>query len=293
MLVVEPTHDGPRCAEAVRRSLQVPRRVAIALGVTAVEALERGVYEVAGVSVSIRVAVDAAIARTRSLPPDAELPQPSSLRHARTRVRVTNETTLEVARRLADEGRRPLALNFADAVEPGGGFLSGARAQEETLCRSSALYATLRDDAMYAAHRRRPQPDATDWVILSPDVPVFRLDDGTPLPQPWPLSFLTCAAPYAPGIGLDVAGDLLASRIERVLAVAHAFQYDTLVLGAWGCGAFGNDPSRTARDTRDALAGPFAGAFSQVVFAIADWSEERRFLGPFRDAFEALERPGE
>ncbi|MGE3843072.1 MAG: TIGR02452 family protein, partial [Vicinamibacterales bacterium] len=52
---------------------------------------------------------------------------------------------------------------------------------------------------------------------------------------------------------------------------------------AWGCGAFGNDPERTAADFRDALASEYAGAFDEVVFAITDWSTERRFLGPFRD----------
>jgi len=52
-------------------------------------------------------------------------------------------------------------------------------------------------------------------------------------------------------------------------------------------GAFGNDPGRTAADVRAALEGPFDGAFAEVVFAITDWSNERRYLGPFRDAFGA------
>jgi uncharacterized protein (TIGR02452 family) len=70
-----------------------------------------------------------------------------------------------------------------------------------------------------------------------------------------------------------------------VLAIARAYRYAALVLGAWGCGAFGNDVRRTARDFRDALENEFSGAFAAVVFAIADWSPERRFLGPFREAF--------
>jgi uncharacterized protein (TIGR02452 family) len=61
----------------------------------------------------------------------------------------------------------------------------------------------------------------------------------------------------------------------------------TLVLGAWGCGAFENDPYRTASDFRQALENDFDGAFSEIVFAITDWSPERRFLGPFRDVFVA------
>jgi len=70
-----------------------------------------------------------------------------------------------------------------------------------------------------------------------------------------------------------------------VLAIARAFVYSTLVLGAWGCGAFGNDPHRAAVDFREALENDFRGAFSDIVFAITDWSPERRFLGPFRDVF--------
>jgi uncharacterized protein (TIGR02452 family) len=141
---------------------------------------------------------------------------------------------------------------------------------------------------MYTAHRQRPLPDSTDWAILSPNVPVFRADDGTPLDAPWSLSLLTCAAPYAPKVGQPRAGDLLQQRIARVLAIARAYDYTALVLGAWGCGAFHNDPRRTADDFRDALS-THAGAFSRVVFAIADWSPERRFLGPFVAGLAGLE----
>ena len=82
-----------------------------------------------------------------------------------------------------------------------------------------------------------------------------------------------------------MSGDLLEKRIHRVLAIARAYGHTALVLGAWGCGAFRNDPVRTARDFRRALEGPFDGAFSHVLFAITDWSPDRRILGPFRDTF--------
>ena len=186
---------------------------------------------------------------------------------------------------MTDDGLRPLALNFANGITPGGGFLTGARAQEEVLCRSSALYSTLLGDPMYACHRERDEPDSTDWVIYSPDVPVFRTDGGRELDRPWLLSFITSAAPYAPVIGQPESGDLLQKRIHRVLEVATAYGYEALVLGAWGCGAFGNDTYRTACDFRSALEGEFAGHFSDVVFAITDWSPERRFLRQFAAVF--------
>ena len=114
-----------------------------------------------------------------------------------THIQVSNETTILAAQRLSENGLRPLALNFANAIQPGGGFLHGALAQEETLCRSSALYATPVGDPMYEAHNQRPLPDSTDWAIYSPEVPFFRTDEGTALEQPWLLSILTCAAPCA------------------------------------------------------------------------------------------------
>jgi uncharacterized protein (TIGR02452 family) len=229
--------------------------------------------------------VNASCSAKRSIPPDASLPNPDVIPFPDTRVQVTNETILGVSLRLVQRGLRPLALNFANGIHPGGGFLSGSRAQEEVLCRSSALYQTLVNDQMYEEHRKRPRPDSTDWAIYSPDVPVFRKDDGTELDRPWLLSFITCAAPVASRIGQPESGDLLGKRIHRVLSIAKAFGHSALVLGAWGCGAFANDPRRTAIDFRQALENDFRCAFSEIVFAITDWSPERRFLGPFRDVF--------
>lgn len=286
MLNILPCVDSVDMALARRRELDIPHQVAATLGVSAVEAAEQGFYLTsAGKQVNWQQAVAAACAAKITIPPDALLPAHRSVAHPETRISVTNETTLQAAQRLIAQGLKPLALNFANGIEPGGGFLRGARAQEEALCRSSALYQTLVGDPMYEAHRRRPSPDATDWAIYSPAVPIFRADDSTALEQPWLLSFLTCAAPYAPTVGQQKAGDLLARRIHRVLAIAQAYDYSTLVLGAWGCGAFANDPHRTASDFRQALLHEYNGAFADIVFAIADWSPERKFLGPFRDVF--------
>ena len=270
-----------RCQE-----LGLPRERAAALGVTAVEAAASGRFAARdGQLVDWSHDVAAARQAKVSIPPSAQLPACDAREFAQTRVQVTNETTLGAARRLVDDGLRPLALNFANGVFPGGGFLGGARAQEEVLCRSSALYPTLLGDEMYAEHARQSAPDSSDWAILSPDVPVFRDDAGDPLDRPWKLSVLTCAAPYAPAVGQPRSAELLRRRIHRVLAIARAHGYSELVLGAWGCGAFRNDVRQTARDFRHALENEFEQLFGDVVFAIADWSPERRYLGPFRDVF--------
>jgi uncharacterized protein (TIGR02452 family) len=277
--------DSDELAALRRRELAIPRERARELGQSALRAIREGWYPGPdGRPVDWRADVGKAAAAKVSLPPDAPLPPPARERISETHVLVANETTLGAARRLGDAGLRALSLNFANGTKPGGGFLEGARAQEETLCRSSALFRTLEGDPMYDAHRRGAPGESSDWVILSPDVPVFRRDDGAVV-ELWRTSFATCAAPYAPQVGQPRSGDLLARRIRRVLAVARAYGFDALVLGAWGCGAFRNDPVRVARDFQEALEGEFDGAFRHVTFAITDWSPDRDFLRPFRDAF--------
>ncbi len=287
-LHILPCLDSEQMAAFRRQELNILGDDAAALGRSAVEAAHAGRYVTkAGQTVVWRDAVQAACVAKRSIRPDDTLPSTERIAFTETRVQVTNETTLGASRRFVERVLRPIVLNFANGIHPGGGFLSGARAQEEVLCRSSALYQTLVGDPMYKEHRKRPLPDSTDWAIYSPDVPVFRMDDGAELPQPWLLSFITCAAPYAPVVGQPQAGDLLQKRIHRVLAIARSYGHAALVLGAWGCGAFKHDPYRTAMDFRQALGNDYSGAFSDIVFAITDWSTERKFLGPFRDVFAA------
>jgi uncharacterized protein (TIGR02452 family) len=277
--------DSHDLAALRRRELEIPRERARELGLSALKAIREGWYPGPdGRPVDWRADVEKAASAKVSLPPDAPLPAPTRERVPETHVLVANETTLGAARRLGHAGLRALSLNFANGVVPGGGVLAGARAQEETLCRSSALLRTLEGDPMYGAHRQGAPYESSDWVILSPGVPVFRRDDGS-VTERWRTGFATCAAPYAPHVGQPRSGDLLARRIRRLLAVARAYGFDALVLGAWGCGAFGNDTVRTAHDFRETLEGEFDGAFRHVTFAITDWSPERRFLRPFRDAF--------
>jgi uncharacterized protein (TIGR02452 family) len=283
-----PCQDSEERALTVRRMLNVSRDYARELGQSALKAVADGAYVApSGRRIDWREKIERAKTLKQSIRPDDVLPSTLRETFTQTSVQVRNETTMQTAKSFVERGLHPLALNFANGISAGGGFLHGARAQEEVLCRSSALYATLEGDPMYEFHSQRDAPDSTDWMILSADVPFFRSDDGAALDQPWLLSVMSSAAPYAPRLGQPRSGDLLAQRIHRMLLVAAAYGYDVLVLGAWGCGAFGNDPVRTAKDFRTALEQHFCRHFSEVVFAIADWSPERRFLGPFRDEFSA------
>jgi len=264
---------------------------AAALGLETVVILERGNYQSAsGMVVDLRDLLRRAVEHTRSYTPEEAL-SPVPPGEKMTCFEVVNETTLEAARRLVEAGSRPLALNFASALHPGGGFLIGARAQEESLARSSGLYACLEGNPFYAFHKAQNDALYSDYAIYSPDVPVIRRDDGTLLEEPFCCSILTCAAVNANHLlwgDTSRKGEIrpaMDRRIRRVLALAVHHGHDTLILGAWGCGAFGNDTEEIAALFRDALTGDFRGVFARVVFAVLDWSDDRHFIGPFQRAF--------
>jgi uncharacterized protein (TIGR02452 family) len=277
--------DDAERAEARRRELDISYERSFALAHETLEIVKVGGYRTAsGQDISVASVVGSACRRKVSIAPDAALPAAPPTRFDEMRIQVANETTAGAAQRLLSQ-HRTIVLNFANALVPGGGFVGGARAQEESLCRASALFETLRGDTMYDVHAQKDDPGSSDYAILSPDVPFFRDEMWALLEEPFLLSVLTCAAPVASRLGRERAAEMLRGRIRRVLAIMLAYRYEGIVLGAWGCGAFGNDPQTTAVDFRDALLGPFRGAFREVVFAVADWSPERRTLGPFRDAF--------
>ena len=151
-------------------------------------------------------------------------------------VEVTYESTLQAAHRL---GSGAACLVFASAKNPGGGFLGGAKAQEESIARSSALYpCLLAVPEFYAFHRAQRDLRYSDRVIYSPGVPVFRDDKGNLLDQPHTATFLTAAAPNLGAIirnqpehAADVPA-VLVRRARRVLEVAAAHGHRTMVLGA-------------------------------------------------------------
>ncbi|WP_437085688.1 TIGR02452 family protein [Streptomyces sp. enrichment culture] len=247
--------------------------------------------------VSLAAALEESKAGTRLYGPNQVIPdeQLSAGAHDTT-IEVTAESSTAAARRLAGavdgagEGPGVVAvLNFASARNPGGGYLRGAKAQEEALCRASALYETLlMAPEYYEVHRAGSSTFYTDRVIHSPGVPVFRDDRGELLDTPFRAGFLTSPAPNAGTIRRqepERAPEIpaaLARRAERVLETAALHGYRRLVLGAWGCGVFRNDPTEVAEAFHALLTGRFAGVFERVVFGILDRNPEPR------EAFERV-----
>ncbi|MGV9371918.1 TIGR02452 family protein [Micromonospora tulbaghiae] len=225
----------------------------------------------AGDDVEIGAAVRAAVAGTREHLPD-EVPHLDGARPGAGAVEVTYESTLQAAHRL---GSGAACLVFASAKNPGGGFLGGAQAQEESIARSSALYpCLLAAPDFYAFHRAQRDLRYSDRVVHSPGVPVFRDDKGNLLDRPYTTSFLTAAAPNLGAILRNqpdraaYVPAVLARRARRVLEVAAAHGHRTVVLGAWGCGVFRNDPATVAGAFADALR--VVDRFDLVVFAVRD-----------------------
>jgi uncharacterized protein (TIGR02452 family) len=213
-----------------------------------------------------------------------------------SKIYVTGETTLQAAERLARASNDSVAvLNFASAKNPGGGFLGGAQAQEESLARSSGLYPSLlTQPSFYEFHRKQDNLLYSDMMIYSPKVPVFRNDSGTLLDEPYRVSFITSAAPNAGAIAknqperLEQIPNALENRAEYVLATAESFGHERLILGAWGCGVFRNDPVMVAQTFSRLLETKFQGAFREVVFAVFDSSREQKVLGAFQTEFERI-----
>ena len=205
---------------------------------------------------------------------------------------VSKHKTFEAAAELhrAHPDWKIAVLNFASATNPGGGVKTGSSAQEESLCRCSTLYPTLTQDWLWRAYygRNRDAHDNlhTDACIYSPGVVICKTDDTWPEridEKDWvTVDVISCAAPnlrkrpgnaYNPEFGAakSISSEALyglhLKRAEHILHVAAAHHIDALVLGAFGCGAFANDPAVVAKAYKDAVA-EYVQYYRYIEFAV-------------------------
>jgi len=226
-------------------------------------------------------------------------------------VSVVNAGTFTAARDLVlkergleqTSGSGVCCLNFASAKNPGGGFLNGSQAQEEALTRASGLYECLLTVPLYyETNRKRSKSNLgtyEDLIIYSPNVPVFREANDELVEDPWTTAIITAPAPNRSVLlitkGLTeekwnererMIRDAFRDRIDMVLSTAMKYGHRSLVLGAWGCGVFRNDPKVVARLFRDALRKDcFEGVFDTVVFAVLDWTRDLQNYKAFEEVF--------
>lgn len=204
------------------------------------------------------------------------------------RISVVNEDSFQAARKFS----KPLVMNFANAHNPGGGFLLGASAQEEALCRCSTLYASISSSGaaeMYRYNNTHISSVESDYMLLSPEVCVFRDEKCEFLKTPVMVSVITLPAPNRFGAAIFASNrkieETMIRRIRIMFRIAAENGYKNLVLGAWGCGAFGNKPKEVARYFKTILVDEGYGKyFDEVCFAIYGKTDGKN-ISAFREIF--------
>ncbi|MDO5519291.1 MAG: TIGR02452 family protein [bacterium] len=214
--------------------------------------------------------------------------------HESLTISVRNCDSFSAAKLLYDSGKQnALVMNFANAIRPGGGYLSGANAQEECLCRQSTLYASIsskKAEEMYSFNDKKRLPFDSDYMLLSKFVEVFRDPDGNLLDNSFTTSVMTIPAPNLFGRAADASEEevdkIMKHRIRNYFTVAIEFGYRHLVLGAWGCGAFGHNAKNVARYFREVLFDEgYSDFFSTIVFAVLDTTFTRYNYHSFLETF--------
>ena len=186
-------------------------------------------------------------------------------------------------KRVAEGVAKVLVLNLASPVHPGGGVRRGARAQEEDLCRKSSLLLSLESKTArryYDYNKSLHSFMGSDALMLTPSVEIIKDENGVLLDDTVIVSVLTCAAPKVSGgkEGMTETAyrQLVYNRIVGMLKSAAFFGYRNLILGAWGCGAYGNDASvisdlfRRALNELDYNGFKESDLFDRIDFAVLD-----------------------
>ena len=223
--------------------------------------------------------------------------------NAPCKIYVTTNRTMEAA---ADYyGSKIAVLNFASATTPGGGVRKGSSAQEEALCRVSNLYLCLTDkklwESFYQKNRDAKNNIHTDDIIYTPDVMVIKNDDYKTLQESdyFRVDVITCAAPNlrevpANSFNRDEGEPIQLSdeelykvhykRAIKIMEVACANNVEVLILGAFGCGAFRNNPTVVAKAYKNAVE-HFRHAFKEIEFAVYCPPKDPTNYNEFRAAF--------
>ena len=212
-----------------------------------------------------------------------------------TKTYVVEGDCLKTSRELSERGLNPAVLNMANRQHPGGGVLHGARAQEESIFRRSNIFRSLYQyfpgaTSFGVEQKGRAYPlDRNFGGIYTPDVTVFRNTEHTRcrlMEDPFRTSVITVAAMNRPELtdGMRIADHLIdgvKNKIRTILRIGLKHGHDSLVLGAWGCGAFCNPPEHMAELFKETLEEPeFKGKYREVVFSIIDDHNARRPHNP-------------
>lgn len=272
--------------------------------------LEKGSYLYEGTEKPLKLTPEEQRTVTVFLPEDIAALQlsgswrPKSGEEARCDFGCENMDSFSLARRrkAEDPEQRVFVLNLANPVNPGGGVYRGAKSQEEDLCRASSLLVSLESKQAwryYGYNRSLNTYMGSDAVIITPKVEIIRDEDGNLLEDSVVVSVMTCAAPMVTygleGLSVTQYLDMIYNRIVGMLKVAAHCGYRRLVLGAFGCGAFGNDAHIVSDIFADAIrefefCGQNADAlFDRIDFAVLDHTEEQYNFKEFNWHFDSFD----
>lgn len=223
-----------------------------------------------------------------------------------------NEDSFTLARKRAEQfsydlkrqGAKPiLVLNLANPVNPGGGVRRGAKAQEEDLCRKSSLLVSLESTkakTYYDYNRSLGTYMGSHALMIHPQVEIIKNESGNLLPETAIVAVMTCAAPMLSngmeGMTQQQYETMVYDRITGMLKVAAYLGYKHLILGAFGCGAFGND-ARIVSDLFYKALKEFnfdgmreSDMFRRIDFAVLSHSEEQYNFKEFSRNFSHFYR---
>lgn len=189
------------------------------------------------------------------------------------RVTVTRETSIgaAISYHMSNPHSPICVLSFADAHQAGGGYLRGRGAQEETLCRQTLLYPTIRGNLMYAMNKGCRNGCASDVMIYSPNVYVIRDDSYDEIGHPFMVNIISAAAVDNRSGDVTTSPKLMEERIRKIVRLAAARKNDVLILGAFGCGVFKNDPKKISAIFKKVLKDEgMKNYFTDVIFPIKD-----------------------
>ena len=250
-----------------------------------------------GSSQDLQAAVNQSIASQQYIGDADKIELPAPPYTEKAQVVVSRLRSFEAAARYP--GQKVAVLNFASSTSPGGGVETGASAQEESLCRVSTLYPCLKAQAawekFYGPHRAHPNPLHNDDIIYTKDVVVLKDDDYNVLSSPFRVDVITCAAPNlrespsnrynrhdgdAVHISPEKLLELHLKRARKILSAAAANGAEVLILGAFGCGAFRNNPAVVAAAYHQVLP-QFLNHFKTIEFAVYCTPRDQRNYDAF------------
>ena len=199
-----------------------------------------------------------------------------------TELKVIDNDTIYAAKDLIDRGLNPCVLNMASFHKPGGGVVEGSSAQEENIFRRTNIFKSL-----YQFHsigenygiKQREERYPLDYNfggIYTPSVTVFKGSDDTnytPLEEPFKIAVVSVAAIKKPRVEngklVPWVVDTTKCKIRQILDIALENGHDSIILSAFGCGAYKTPPTEMAKLFKEVLdSEKYKGAFKVIHFAI-------------------------